>query len=123
MLGDNNRFFGFIVVNVVYVQIIREFNRIMGKDVAVEINEKWPELGQQIIKLAKREVDNHLIQDFLKDQPEELPEGGFWHVDAPIIHKNIHVYRVHSQNYFRPYLFDLLLRGQKWLASQVGRSV
>ena len=23
----------------------------------------------------------------------------------------------------RPYLFDLLLRGQKWLASQVGRSV
>ena len=57
----------------------------MGKDIAIEINEKWPELGQQIIKLAKKELDNHLIQDFLKDLPEELPEGGFWHVDAPKI--------------------------------------
>ena len=87
-------------LNVVHVcvQIIREFNRIMGRDVAVEINES--ELAQQIIKLAKKEVDNHLIQDFLKDLPEDLREGGFWHVDASIIHKNVHVYRVHSQKCF-----------------------
>ena len=60
------------------IQIIREFNQIMGKDIATEINEKWPELGAQVIQLARKEVDNYLIQDFLKDLPEELPEGRWY---------------------------------------------
>ena len=47
----------------------------MGKDIAVDINEKWRELGPQVIQLAKKEVDNYRIQDLLDDLPEALPEG------------------------------------------------
>ena len=42
---------------------------------ATEIRDIWEELGPQIIELARKEVDNHRIQDFLEDLPEELPEG------------------------------------------------
>ena len=38
----------------------------MGKDIADEINKKWSELGPHVIQLARKEVDNYLIQDFLK---------------------------------------------------------
>ena len=48
----------------------------MGRAVGVEIQQKWTELGPQIIKMARQEVDNHWIQDLLADIPDDLPEGG-----------------------------------------------
>ena len=50
---------------VVRVQIIHVFNHIMGKMIDVEINEKWGELGPLVIQLARKEVDNHWVQEFL----------------------------------------------------------
>ena len=60
-----------------YVQIIREFNRIMGINIAVEIVEKWQNMVQQIPQLGRMEADNKWIQDLLKDVPEELSDGGY----------------------------------------------
>lgn len=65
---------------IIHEQIVCEFNRIMGKPIATEINEIWGEMAAQIIQLAKQEVDNHWIQDILADQPEELSEGGYKHM-------------------------------------------
>ena len=50
-----------------YVQIIREFNHIMGRNIAVEIVEKWQSMAQQILQLGRMEADNKWIQDLLTD--------------------------------------------------------
>ena len=69
-------------VCIIHEQIVHEFNCIMGKPIATEINEIWGEMAAQIIQLAKQEVDNHWIQDILADQPEELSEGACMGVDT-----------------------------------------
>ena len=52
----------------------------MGHRIDSEINERWRDLRPRVLKLAKQEVDDCMIQHLLTDLPEELPESTCIHI-------------------------------------------
>ena len=61
---------------VFFVQLGREFNRVMRCDVVSHIRTTWKALCAKIIAVGKQEaVENYHIFKLLSNLPSDMPEG------------------------------------------------
>lgn len=67
--------------NVSITQLACEFNRIMGRDVAADINYIWQTAFPKIISIAKEEgIENHNISNMMTGLPMDMPNGKLSHL-------------------------------------------
>ena len=60
---------------LLFIKILAEFNRIMGKDMLAVYREHWKTLMQDVLAVAMKEKDNIQVQTAIKLAGRHLSDG------------------------------------------------
>ena len=71
-----------------------EFDRVVGWSISTEIQDKWPKLATQLLKIAGEETDNDTITTMLSITPPNLTNSKI----TLIFNQTTHVKTYHIAN-------------------------